>query len=379
VRHLSFDLLCVLSTAAMFAVGMLALRAAARRGPVGAGSVVAAGVLMGGAAFVGTFVILSLGLTNVFGAIRVLYLAGVVALPLVAIALLAARAAGRVATTRAALVLGCAGVVPAAVGAWATFVEPYRLQVETATVPVPQRRTGTEPVRVAVLADLQCDHVGAFEHEVIDRLMAERPDLILIPGDLFQGQADDWDRETPALHDLLVRLDAPGGVWFVVGDVDREARLPPVLGGTKIRVLMDEVARTRVRGRDITIGGVSHDERSREVAERLEFTPGTDDIRILLGHHPDVAFDLTRDSRVDLVVAGHTHGGQIVVPGFGPLMTLTNVPRAVAAGGLHRIAGNAIYVSRGVGMERRPAPRMRLFCPPEISVLTLSAGQPDAP
>jgi hypothetical protein len=93
---------------------------------------------------------------------------------------------------------------------------------------------------------------------------------------------------------------------------------------------------------------------------------------------PDVALGLRPGSRIDLVVAGHTHGGQVVLPGFGPPMTLSHVPRAVAAGGLHDLGGNAIYVSRGVGCERGQAPRIRFLCPPEVSLLEVgaSAGQP---
>jgi predicted MPP superfamily phosphohydrolase len=70
-------------------------------------------------------------------------------------------------------------------------------------------------------------------------------------------------------------------------------------------------------------------------------------------------------------VAGHTHGGQVVVPGFGPLMTMSEVPRDVARGGLHWIDGNPIYVSPGVGMERRQAPQVRLFARPSVGVLEL--------
>ena len=80
-------------------------------------------------------------------------------------------------------------------------------------------------------------------------------------------------------------------------------------------------------------------------------------------------FDLKPSSRINLVVAGHTHGGQVVVPGFGPPITLSGVPRAVAAGGLHAMNGNRIYVSRGAGCEQGQAPRIRLFCPPEVSIL----------
>ena len=83
-----------------------------------------------------------------------------------------------------------------------------------------------------------------------------------------------------------------------------------------------------------------------------------------MSHRPDTVLELPPDSRVDLTVAGHTHGGQIVLPGFGPLVTLSDVPRSVARGGLHTVDGNRIYVSPGVGLQRGQAPQVRLFSPP---------------
>ncbi len=77
---------------------------------------------------------------------------------------------------------------------------------------------------------------------------------------------------------------------------------------------------------------------------------------------------------MDLTVAGHTHGGQVVVPGLGPLLTLSDVPRDVARGGLHEVDGNPVYVSPGVGLERGRAPQVRLFNRPAVAVLTLSDG-----
>jgi hypothetical protein len=74
-------------------------------------------------------------------------------------------------------------------------------------------------------------------------------------------------------------------------------------------------------------------------------------------------------SEIDLVIAGHTHGGQISLPLFGPPVTLSEAPRHVAAGGLHELGGRPIYVSRGVGLERGEAPRVRLGARPEISLL----------
>jgi predicted MPP superfamily phosphohydrolase len=183
---------------------------------------------------------------------------------------------------------------------------------------------------------------------------------------------------------LLARLDAPGGVFFVHGDVDQwwQGQESALFAGTSVQVVTDAVAHTRVRGRDVTIGGVSlairdpgRSSHARDTVRALEAAPGEHDLRILLSHAPDAVYALAADSRVDLVVAGHTHGGQIALPLIGPLLTLSRVPRIAAAGGLHQVESNGarhwLYVTRGIGMERMQAPRVRFLCPPDVSVLTV--------
>ena len=86
----------------------------------------------------------------------------------------------------------------------------------------------------------------------------------------------------------------------------------------------------------------------------------------MISHSPDFVDALTEP--VDLVLAGHTHGGQFVVPLYGPLVTASRLPRRFAAD-LHDYRGTPLHVSRGVGMERGFAPPVRFLCPPEICVL----------
>jgi predicted MPP superfamily phosphohydrolase len=317
-----------------------------------------------------------------FGLIHLVYVDLVVLLPaLGAMLWLAAMpgVGGRpwVRLTPLARLAATALLAPAAVGIYATWIEPFRLRVESARLDVSGRRAGRSAVRVGVISDIQTDRVTDHERRAVDVLMAQRPDVILIPGDVFQGTTAEFEADRAALRDLFGRLSAPGGVYLALGDVDsRGDHLRDILDEAGIRLLVDEAVTIAVGDRQMTIGGVALNflgSASRGLVERLETAEGEEDIRILLAHRPDVVLGLRPGSRVDLVVAGHTHGGQVVIPGFGPPITLSRVPRAVAAGGLHRVDGNAIYVSRGVGHERDQAPRVRFLCPPEVAVIEIGS------
>jgi predicted MPP superfamily phosphohydrolase len=209
--------------------------------------------------------------------------------------------------------------------------------------------------------------------------MAQRPDLVLIAGDVFQGSDAEFERWLPELRRLFSKLDAPGGVFLVPGDVDQSpGRLERLVEHTRVRLLRNAVAQVVVNDRRITLAGLELDVWSDDAEARLgelQRSADAEDIRIVLSHRPDSVLRLDANSRVDLVVAGHTHGGQVCVPGFGPPMTLTRVPRYAAAGGLHDVGGNAVFVSRGVGCERGQAPRVRFFCPPEVAVVRLTSAK----
>ncbi len=272
-------------------------------------------------------------------------------------------------------VVGLAGLVvlTVPVTVWATFVEPFRLVVEEARVPILSGARAETPIRVGVLADLQTDRVTEYERQAVTRLMSLRPDVILLPGDFFQPAPGTFEAELPALRALLARLDAPGGVYAVQGNIDDRDDLRRMFEGTAIRLLDNSVTRVQIGGRTLAIGGVEFGFTRPAADAAIRALGGmTDcDARILVSHTPDAVLRLQAGDGVDLVVSGHTHGGQVQIPGFGPLVTACEVPRATAAGGLTRVNGVYTYVSRGVGCERGSSPRVRLFCPPELSLLTL--------
>jgi uncharacterized protein len=311
------------------------------------------------------------GLEIPFGAMHVLWLDLVVVIPLAAILLgVLAWRTGGVGVRIAVLV----GLLLAPVGAYASFVEPARVVVERTTVDLAPERAGDSAVEVALIADLQFERLGDHEREAVARAMAERPDLILLSGDYQQGSADSFARELPGLRRLLRQLRAPGGVFAVQGDSESVAEARRIFSGTGIRLLLDREVQTRVRDRAISIAGLRlayWNPRSKIAAARLEARRGQRDVRLLLAHRPDALLLLRPDTRVDLVLSGHTHGGQLQLPLLGPLTTASQLPRDVAAGGLHSLDGRRVYVSRGIGVERGQAPRLRLGAPPEVSILTL--------
>jgi hypothetical protein len=178
---------------------------------------------------------------------------------------------------------------------------------------------------------------------------------------------------TADLKDLLRRrhFAAPLGVFAVQGDVDRG--WPEVLGGTGIRLLSGTVARiTLPGGRPLSIVGLTPPmSRGQDTSDLLALARSAPagDLRIVIGHNPNFVQDLAEASvGVDLALAGHTHGGQVVLPLFGPPITQMSLPRRYASG-LHDYRGIPLHVSAGIGMERGTAPQIRFNCPPEISVI----------
>ena len=93
-------------------------------------------------------------------------------------------------------------------------------------------------------------------------------------------------------------------------------------------------------------------------------------LQIFAGHSPDYVLALQQTDRPFLALAGHTHGGQVQLPLIGPLLTLTRLHRHYAE--YYGVFGfGVLSVSRGIGMERQDAPRLRFLCPPEIRLITL--------
>jgi predicted MPP superfamily phosphohydrolase len=201
--------------------------------------------------------------------------------------------------------------------------------------------------------------------------MAADPDVVLIAGDLFQGTAAQFERNREPLRRLLTSLDVPGGVFLVQGDVDDGPGLGDLVAGTPVTYLWNEVTTITVGDRTIRLAALGLGRGRESLAALAELTGAPPDaVRLVLSHRPDPVRDVP-DGAADLVVAGHTHGGQIQLPWIGPLNPGTDLPRSLAAGGLHEFGGTPIYVSRGVGHEQQGAPQIRFLAPPNVGLIEL--------
>ena len=238
--------------------------------------------------------------------------------------------------------------------------ERHHLELTRSRFPVSGLPEALRGLRMGVLTDVHRSQ--AVSHEMVSRavrmLMAEAPDVIVLGGD-YISFAD--RRYVHPAAEALAPLAAPHGVFAVLGNHDDDRDMPAALAAKGFTVLRDAHTRLTIRGEAIDFAGIRFwTYRPIDIAHVLR---GTGPLTFLLAHTPKRLLE-AQQLAIPAVISGHTHGGQIVLPGIG----------AVAArefpviAGLAQRQGTTIFVSRGVGTVYVP---VRINCPPEVAVLTL--------
>ena len=257
---------------------------------------------------------------------------------------------------------------------YARFIEPYRLRTTFHQIRSPKLAALDRPLRIVLLADIQTDRITAYERSVFEQTLKLKPDLILLAGDYLQcPDRASYHRTAKLLQDLLKELNftAPLGVFAIAGNAE-SYNGNDCFSGTAVRWLFDQSTTFGLGHLNICLTGLSLETGATYVGlpPHLLSNLNSANFNIVLSHQPDFVLDLPVGHAIDLCLAGHTHGGQICLPFVGALTTACRIPRSQAQG-LHCINGTDIFISRGIGMERGWAPRLRFLCPPEIVVLDL--------
>jgi uncharacterized protein len=266
---------------------------------------------------------------------------------------------------RAVLALAAVGL---ACFAYGYFVEPFWPQVTRVRVESAKLAGASRPVRVVHISDLHCDARPRLEERLPEIIAAERPDLIVFTGDSVNSPEG-----LPVLRKLLPRLAQVAPTFAVRGNWDIwYGGGEELFGGTGVRELNGAAVRVEAAGTSLWVAGAAFGS-TEKIAEALKgVPPGA--FTILLYHTPDEILDVAATGRVDLYCAGHTHGGQVALPFYGALVTLSKFGKRYESG-LHRERDTWLYVNRGIGMEGGPAPRVRFLARPEVTVIELA---PDA-
>jgi predicted MPP superfamily phosphohydrolase len=252
----------------------------------------------------------------------------------------------------------------AVVFGYALLVETRWVERTETRIAVAEPVLGRERFRIVQLSDLHFTRLGARELRVIDLVQEAKPDLIVVTGDLI-----DSSEGARAIDEFLKPMEATYGKYGVTGnnDWERVVREQARKGG--LELLCDEVKLLEEGGR-----------RLRLVGQRVVPTVPLGELlapresgctTIYLHHKPDAVDELGRigkGQRVDLFLCGHTHGGQVCLPLWGPVFTNSKYHKRFERG-LYQVDGVPMYVNRGIGVSK-PLP-IRFLARPEVAVIDL--------
>jgi hypothetical protein len=271
--------------------------------------------------------------------------------------------------------LACAGAGGLGLAGYTGLVEPFRLEVgrhEWRTrLPAPDR-----PLKLLHLSDLHASWAVSLEfiEEAVELGVQLKPDLVCITGDFITGQYAAFD----AYARVLGKLSAAAPVFACLGNHDG-GRWAGIHGGypstqtvrrllqqSHIELLHDHCAALRLNGRDVKLTGLA-DVWSENLNLAAAFPPeeaGGPAARILLSHNPDTK-EFLKLHPWDLLLCGHTHGGQVVLPWLGAPWAPVRDKRFLA--GMYCWDNRWIHITRGVGNVHG----LRFNCPPEVSLITV--------
>lgn len=258
--------------------------------------------------------------------------------------------------------------------------KPYQITVEAVPVELPGWPAGAAPARVVLLSDIHARTTDAPRvQELVQTASRLQPEAVILLGDYGRRNAPATDMPPATLAQRLAPLQKHCPVYYVSGNHDDAA------AGSALRQAFDaqgfvfveqqNATLTFSNGCQATLSGVPYRAEQLSTAplkKRLTLQGGAPALPLIVASHSPWHFQ-TSALPGDLIVSGHTHGGQICLPGGQPIFQRGMWKHHQLRGGLHhgKRKGQQIYVSRGTGTSSIP---IRLHCCPEVSLLLLTGS-----
>jgi predicted MPP superfamily phosphohydrolase len=232
----------------------------------------------------------------------------------------------------------------------------------------------SKPVRIVQLSDIHVERTTQREKQIPGIVAGLNPDMIVMTGDFLNESYAGDDIAAEDLGDLIKQLHAPAGIYAVNGNTEEPWMMPMYFKNLDVRIVNNEVLRIPQFGDHFALVGVNFVNLTKDesVLKNLMTQVKEDDFSVLLYHKPDLVY-AARDLKIDLYLAGHTHGGQVRVPIYGAIFPNSRYGKTFEMG-LYHLDDMTLFVSRGLGFTGGPAPRIRFLAPPEIVVIDLVPG-----
>ena len=248
----------------------------------------------------------------------------------------------------------------------ASAVEPYWLEVSRHDVPIAGLPAGLDGIRIAQISDVHLPGTPDAARRAAHAVERERPDIVVLTGDIIEEAI-----YLPALTDLASAVRGRLGTFAVLGNWEHKAGITPAIARTAyeragVTFLFNEAGVVRHGGATLRLVGFDDPVVGAPDPARALAGIAAGDVAVWLIHGPAYVDTLPKSTPIPaMILSGHTHGGQIRLPGV-TLYTPPGSGRYVS--GWYRDALAPLYVSRGIGTATI---RMRFFCRPELPVFTL--------